>query len=320
MRPEATDRHYVAVSRLATGFWGLFASVVAIYSVELGSLIEVVNRFGSYFYGTILGVFLLAIGWPRANGNGAFVGLIAGMTAVGYIETFTDIEFLWLNVVGAVAVFVVGVMVSACCRCAAHEPRRDRRGAERRSVIMGRPLLFVLLLVIAADGRVVGAGRVSPAEEEMTVASHDAVEILFPDDKFHGMSLVLGDAGQVIRIVVAYGVERRLRVLVGNAQQEHATEPRLLWPGGEERAVVLQLPQVGAMRVLHREDVFDRPAIAHNGNGIHDGELYDVPSSSAAARSTSNTMRSRGACSSRTLTCPRCCAWGGHGSKCRSAP
>ena len=81
--------------------------------MELGSLIEVVNRFGSYFYGSILGVFLLAIGWQRANGNGAFVGLIAGMTAVGYIETFTDIEFLWLNVVGAVAVFVVGVMVSA---------------------------------------------------------------------------------------------------------------------------------------------------------------------------------------------------------------
>jgi SSS family solute:Na+ symporter len=113
IRPQAEDRHYLNVSRIATGFWGLFASVVAIWSVELGSLIEVVNRFGSYFYGTILGVFLLAIGWRRANGHGAFVGLIAGMTAVGYIETFTDIEFLWLNVVGAVAVFVVGVIVSA---------------------------------------------------------------------------------------------------------------------------------------------------------------------------------------------------------------
>ena len=44
-----------------------------------GSLIEVVNRFGSFFYGSILGVFLLAIGWKRATGNGAFVGLIAGM-------------------------------------------------------------------------------------------------------------------------------------------------------------------------------------------------------------------------------------------------
>ncbi len=113
VRQEADDRHFLNVSRIATGFWGVFASVVAVWSVELGSLIEVVNRFGSYFYGTILGVFLLAIGWKRANGHGAFVGLIAGMTAVGYIETFTDIEFLWLNVVGAVAVFIAGVVVSA---------------------------------------------------------------------------------------------------------------------------------------------------------------------------------------------------------------
>ena len=54
---------------------------------ELGSLIEVVNRFGSFFYGSILGVFLLAIGWKRANGTGAFVGLIAGMSAVGYVAS-----------------------------------------------------------------------------------------------------------------------------------------------------------------------------------------------------------------------------------------
>jgi Na+/proline symporter len=113
VRAEADDRHLVIASRVATGFWGLFASIIAIWSVELGSLIEVVNRFGSYFYGTILGVFLLAIGWRRANGHGAFVGLIAGMTAVGYIETFTDVEFLWLNVVGAVSVFIVGIIVSA---------------------------------------------------------------------------------------------------------------------------------------------------------------------------------------------------------------
>ena len=44
-----------------------------------------VNRFGSFFYGSILGVFLLAIGWKRANGTGAFVGLIAGMSVVGYV-------------------------------------------------------------------------------------------------------------------------------------------------------------------------------------------------------------------------------------------
>jgi SSS family solute:Na+ symporter len=113
VRPHAEDKHLLNVSRVATGFWGLFASVVAVFSVELGSLIEVVNRFGSFFYGSILGVFLLAIGWKRANGHGAFVGLIAGMAAVGYVEAFTDIEFLWLNIVGAVTVFVVGALVSA---------------------------------------------------------------------------------------------------------------------------------------------------------------------------------------------------------------
>jgi Na+/proline symporter len=116
IRPEAEDRHFLMVSRLATGFWGLFASVVAIFSVELGSLIEVVNRFGSYFYGSILGVFLLAIWWRRANGHGAFVGVIAGMIAVGLVATNTDVAFLWLNVVGAVAVFVVGAIVSEILR------------------------------------------------------------------------------------------------------------------------------------------------------------------------------------------------------------
>jgi Na+/proline symporter len=113
VRPEADDRHFLMVSRGATAFWGMFASVVAIYAVELGSLIEVVNRFGSFFYGSILGVFILAIGSKHANGHGAFIGLLAGMAAVGYVSAFTPVEFLWLNIVGAVTVYVVGVAVSA---------------------------------------------------------------------------------------------------------------------------------------------------------------------------------------------------------------
>ena len=56
-------------TRVATAFWGLFASLVAIRAAELGSLIEVVNRFGSLFYGSILGVFVLAVGFKRANGT-----------------------------------------------------------------------------------------------------------------------------------------------------------------------------------------------------------------------------------------------------------
>ena len=112
VRAEASDAHFLTVSRVATAFWGLFASIVAVYASDLGSLIEVVNRFGSFFYGSILGVFILAVGFPRATANGAFVGLLAGMSAVAYAATYTPVAFLWHNVIGAVAVVVVGLGVS----------------------------------------------------------------------------------------------------------------------------------------------------------------------------------------------------------------
>ena len=115
VRHEAPDAHYLKVSKWATAFWGLFASLIAIWASELGSLIEVVNRFGSYFYGSILGVFFLAIFWKRANGTGAFVGVIAGVGLVAAVAT-TGIAYLWLNVVGVVGVFVAGMIVSELTR------------------------------------------------------------------------------------------------------------------------------------------------------------------------------------------------------------
>ena len=98
--------------------WGLFACAIAVWAVELGSLIEVVNRFGSFFYGSILGVFILAVAVPFATGTGAFVGLIAGMASVAWVASFTNIAFLWHNVVGAVVVVAVGLLVSLMTRAA----------------------------------------------------------------------------------------------------------------------------------------------------------------------------------------------------------
>jgi Na+/proline symporter len=112
VRAEASDAHYLGVSRVATAFWGLFASIVAVWAAELGSLIEVVNRFGSFFYGSILGVFILAVGFPRATANGAFIGLVAGMGAVAWAASATNVAFLWHNVIGAVTVVIVGLAVS----------------------------------------------------------------------------------------------------------------------------------------------------------------------------------------------------------------
>jgi solute:Na+ symporter, SSS family len=116
MKTGADDSHYLRVSKVATGFWGAFACIVAAYATQLGSLIEVVNRFGSYFYGSLLGVFVLAIGIKRATAAGAFWGLIGGMAAVAAVANTTSISFLWYNVVGVAGVLAVGMAVSALSR------------------------------------------------------------------------------------------------------------------------------------------------------------------------------------------------------------
>jgi solute:Na+ symporter, SSS family len=109
---SAADRHYLLVSRVATLGWGLFACIVAMYSASQGSLVEVVNRYGSFFYGSLLGVFILAILTKRATARGAFWGLIAGMVVVLIVAFTTPIEFLWHNLIGAVVVVVVGMAIS----------------------------------------------------------------------------------------------------------------------------------------------------------------------------------------------------------------
>jgi Na+/proline symporter len=106
------EKHDLLISRLLTAAWGIFAGVVALQAGRLGSAIEVVNRFGSYFYGSILGVFGLAILAPKADGRGAFWGLLAGIATVAIVAQTTNVAFLWYNPIGAVTVFVAGLLLS----------------------------------------------------------------------------------------------------------------------------------------------------------------------------------------------------------------
>ncbi len=123
---EATDTHYLRVAKLATVAWGLFASVVAMSASNQGSLIEVVNRYGSFFYGSLLGVFMLAVLARRATAAGAFWGLIAGMAVVLVVAFTTSVAFLWHNFIGAVVVVAVGLTISTLrpdrARAAVPEP------------------------------------------------------------------------------------------------------------------------------------------------------------------------------------------------------
>ncbi|MCP9290779.1 sodium:solute symporter [Gracilimonas sediminicola] len=130
-----TEAHYVKSSRGVTFMWGAIATVSALLLGETKSIIELVNQIGSYFYGSILGVFVLLLWVKRATGTGALVGLISGMLSVFafdrlfYNATTADysfifpwnevpdgyakaIEFLWLNPVGTAVVVLVGFLVS----------------------------------------------------------------------------------------------------------------------------------------------------------------------------------------------------------------
>jgi solute:Na+ symporter, SSS family len=110
---EASDAHYLLVSKLATIAWGLVACVVAMRAANQGSLIEVVNRYGSFFYGSLLGVFILGILTRRASATGAFWGLLAGMAVVLLVAfQMPWIEFLWHNLIGAIVVVSVGLVIS----------------------------------------------------------------------------------------------------------------------------------------------------------------------------------------------------------------
>jgi len=112
INPEGSQKELLRFARIATFLWGIFACVVATFATNLGSLIEVVNTFGSFFYGSLLGVFVLAFAVPSAKSAGAFFGLLFGISSVWIASYFTDIAFLWFNVVGCLVTVFAGWLIS----------------------------------------------------------------------------------------------------------------------------------------------------------------------------------------------------------------
>ena len=111
-RPEASDRHYLLASRIFTVAWGAWAVIFAQYAKNLGSLVEAVNRVGSFFYPVLLGAFVLAFFFHRVRGSSAFWAMLVGEAAIVGCALFTNVAFLWYNVIGAVIVIVAGVCFS----------------------------------------------------------------------------------------------------------------------------------------------------------------------------------------------------------------
>ncbi|MGE5807189.1 MAG: sodium:solute symporter [Ignavibacteria bacterium] len=112
IKKEASDRHYLIVTKAATVFWGLFAIAFAEFAGGLGTLIEAVNILGSLFYGTILGIFLTAFFIKRIKGTSVFTAALIAEAAVICCFLFTGISFLWYNAVGCLLVIILSLILN----------------------------------------------------------------------------------------------------------------------------------------------------------------------------------------------------------------
>jgi Na+/proline symporter len=106
-KKSGSDRHYLIASKLATVFWGIYAINFALFANRMGSLIEAVNKLGSLFYGTILGIFIIAFFFKKIGGTSTFIGGVISELTILACYIFTDIPYLWYNAIGPVVVIVL---------------------------------------------------------------------------------------------------------------------------------------------------------------------------------------------------------------------
>jgi Na+/proline symporter len=109
---ELTQKEDYRISQFYTLCWGIFCILVAEFASNLGnSLIETVNILGSLFYGVILGIFLVAFWFKYIKANALFYAAAITELIVILIYRADVISFLWLNVIGAVLVIVIGFLI-----------------------------------------------------------------------------------------------------------------------------------------------------------------------------------------------------------------
>jgi Na+/proline symporter len=112
VHPGGSDHHYLMASRYATLFWGVYAVAFAGWGNRLGPLIVAVNLVGSLFYGSLLGCFVLAFGFRRVGGTAVFTGMLAGEAVVFAAFLFTNISWLWYNVIGCAVVMIWALAIT----------------------------------------------------------------------------------------------------------------------------------------------------------------------------------------------------------------
>ncbi|MES2112432.1 MAG: sodium:solute symporter [Bacteroidota bacterium] len=112
INPNANEQNYLLASRLATVFWGVVCVGMALYASQVGNLLEYVNKLGSFIYGTILGVFVVAFYFKKIRGNAVFIAAIITEAIIIYLGATDKVAYLWLNAIGCILVIVIAAAVN----------------------------------------------------------------------------------------------------------------------------------------------------------------------------------------------------------------
>jgi Na+/proline symporter len=113
IKKDASDKHYLIISKAATIFWGCYAIAFSLFANRLGTLIEAVNILGSLVYGTILGLFLVAFYLKKVKSSPTFYAAVIAEVAVIYCFAFTTIPFLWFNAIGCLLVIILALLFNS---------------------------------------------------------------------------------------------------------------------------------------------------------------------------------------------------------------
>ena len=106
------DRHYLRVSRGATVFFGVSATIAALYVDKLGTIIEIIGKISSLLVGPLVAMFFLGVLTKRANETGVFLGTLIGLVFTAWVANFTDVFWSWYGPTGLVASGVSGYLLS----------------------------------------------------------------------------------------------------------------------------------------------------------------------------------------------------------------
>jgi len=109
--PRGSDHHYVKASRWLTLFWGAVCILMALYTSRIGNLLEAVNILGSFIYGTILGIFIVAFYVKWVGAKAVFAAALLTEALVCYLGFRETVAYLWLNVIGCLLVLIFSLLI-----------------------------------------------------------------------------------------------------------------------------------------------------------------------------------------------------------------